>query len=84
LLIAFVVLLCAVLAGSWGWRKSTRKLRRRSVHSDRPMDVGAEDYEAAREANLKRRRLVFTALYSIGGAVLGYGLLLLAVALKPR
>jgi hypothetical protein len=80
-LIGGVLMLFAALGGFWGWRRGTKSLYRRSLHSERPDSVSAYEYERRTIAARKRWRLFITAMFGIGGAVVGYGLLL-AVALR--
>ena len=79
--IAIALLLFAALGGLWGWRRGTKALHRRSLHSERLNTMSAPEFERRTIAARKRHRLVSAAIYAIGGAVVGFGLLL-AVALK--
>jgi hypothetical protein len=53
-LIGGVLMLFAALGGFWGWRRGTKSLYRRSLHSERPASVSAYEYEHRTTAARKR------------------------------
>jgi len=67
-------------AGYLAWHQETRRLYKRG---DDVFPSGMDSRERERWvlANRKRRRLIKTALYTIGGAVTGFGALM-ALALR--
>jgi hypothetical protein len=77
--IGIVLLMFAAVGGFWGWYRATKALYRRSGRSDRPDTISVSDYERQVVSARKRRRLVTTAAFTVGGAAVGF-VLLLAVA----
>jgi hypothetical protein len=60
-------------AGGWlGWRRATRAVYRRSYGmTDAPLGEDRRRYEIATIMRRKRWRIVVTAAYAVGGAILG-------------
>jgi hypothetical protein len=78
-LLSPVVVVSALLlgvAGGWiGWRRSTRRLHRRSLRGpDLPPDMTRREFDRQFRSRMKRLRLVWTAVYFLGGALLGAAL----------
>ena len=70
----------AVGAGYLGWHLETRKLYRRGGGA-RPAGMDPQEYERSVLRKRKRRRLIKSTLYGLGGAVVGF-CLLMALALR--
>ena len=73
-----VVVLFAVAGGTWGWWKGTRDLARPPDRLDRPIGVGRREFERQLYRRYRRRRILLTVGGTIGAAVGGFVLLLLA------
>jgi hypothetical protein len=78
-----VLVACAlgsISAGYFAWHLETRRLYKRGDEVF-PTGMGAGERERWVLAKRKRRRLIRTAFYAMGGAVAGFGALM-ALALR--
>jgi hypothetical protein len=75
--IALLLSLFAALGGIWGWRVATKSLHRRSLYSERPGWMSVGEFEKTVVVRLKWWRLLWTALYAVAGAMVGFALLLM-------
>jgi hypothetical protein len=80
LLIDLTLIVFAIGAGYWAWRQETRNLYRRGDEV-RPAGMGHREHERLVLRQRRRWRLIKSALYAVGGAVIGFGILM-ALALR--
>ncbi len=73
-LIALGITFGGVGAGYLAWHEETLRLYRRDEETHPGMS--AREYERCLMRKRRRRRLVKTGLYAIGGAAAGFGLLM--------
>lgn len=77
-IIATLLVLFSVAAGSLGWWKGTRDLSSPPDRYDRPIGVGRREHERRIQKRYRRRRVLLTIAGIVGGAVGGFTLLLIA------
>lgn len=77
-LVGTILVLFALLGGSWGWWKGSKDLANPPGRYDRPIGVGRREYERQIQKRYRRRRILLTVGGTVGMAAIGFGLLVLA------
>ena len=77
-IICFLLVLFAIAGAALGWRKGTRDLKRPPERFDHPIGMSGREFARWLEKRYRRRRVLLTAGVTIGSAVGGFTLMLLA------
>jgi len=77
-IIGTLLVLFSVAGGRWDWWKGTRDLANPPDRYDRPIGVGRREHERHVQKRCRLRRTLLTIAGLLGGAAVGFALLMFA------